>query len=179
MTGNSNRFSREVRERAVRMMNEHRGEYGSEWEGICSIASKIGCTAETLRRWIRRAERIGGSRISSGKCASCARPTRSCARRPRILPRRSSTAGSGHDRIHRRSSRGLRGRADLQGAADRPISLSRILPSDEHALLGISTYAFFVKYVSLRALRSAHALARIGISTCAFCVKYVVDREER
>jgi transposase len=57
MTGNSNRFSREVRERAVRMVSEHRGEYGSEWEAICSIASKIGCTAETLRRWIRRAER--------------------------------------------------------------------------------------------------------------------------
>jgi transposase len=57
MTGNRNRFSREVCERAVRMVTEHRGEYGSEWEGICSIASKIGCTADTLRCWIRRAER--------------------------------------------------------------------------------------------------------------------------
>src|SRR5688572_25181535 len=57
MTGNSNRFSREVRERAVRMVSEHRGEYGAEWEAICSIASRIGWTAERLRRWRRRAER--------------------------------------------------------------------------------------------------------------------------
>jgi transposase len=57
MTRNSKSFSPEVRERAVRMVTEHRGEYGSEWETICSIASKIGCTSETLRRWIRRAAR--------------------------------------------------------------------------------------------------------------------------
>ena len=64
-----------------------------------------------------------GSRRWSARTASCARPTRSCARRRRILPRRSSTAGSSHDRVHRRSSRRLRGRADLQGAADRPVDL--------------------------------------------------------
>jgi putative transposase len=45
---------------------------------------------------------------------------KSCAKRQLILPRRSSTAGSGHDRVYRRSSGGLRGRADLQGSADRP-----------------------------------------------------------
>jgi transposase len=48
-----NRFSPEVRDRAVRMVSEHRADYGSEWETIMSIASKIGCTAETLRRWCR------------------------------------------------------------------------------------------------------------------------------
>ena len=42
-----------------------------------------------------------------------------------ILPRRSATAGSSHDRVHRRSPRGARGRADLQGAADRPVDLLR------------------------------------------------------
>ena len=50
------RFSQEVRERAVRMVFEHRGEYASEWEAMGSIASKIGCTAETLRKWVRQAE---------------------------------------------------------------------------------------------------------------------------
>lgn len=47
----TSKFSREVRERAVRMVFEHRGEYASEWEAMGSIASKIGCTAETLRKW--------------------------------------------------------------------------------------------------------------------------------
>ena len=49
----SKSFSPEVRERAVRMVREHRDEYGSEWETISSIASKIGCTGESLRRWVR------------------------------------------------------------------------------------------------------------------------------
>jgi transposase len=48
-----NKFSPEVRERAVRMVEEHRGDYASEWAAIDSIAGKIGCTAETLRRWRR------------------------------------------------------------------------------------------------------------------------------
>ncbi|MEZ6196793.1 MAG: IS3 family transposase [Planctomycetota bacterium] len=60
--GNKSRFSSEVRERAVRMVMEHTAEYGSQWEAICSIASKIGCSAETLRKWTRRAEVDGGSR---------------------------------------------------------------------------------------------------------------------
>ena len=48
------RYSPEVRTRAVRMVFEHRGEHASEWAAISSIASKIGCKAETLRRWVRR-----------------------------------------------------------------------------------------------------------------------------
>ena len=58
----TNRFSTEVRERAVRMVQEHRGEYPSEWAALNSIASKIGCTSETLRNWVRQAERDAGSR---------------------------------------------------------------------------------------------------------------------
>ena len=51
MSKSSNRFSPEVRERAVWMVGEHRADYGSEWEAMTSIAAKFGCTAETLRRW--------------------------------------------------------------------------------------------------------------------------------
>ena len=43
-------------------MREHRGEHESQWAAICSIATKIGCTAETLRRWVRQAERDSGER---------------------------------------------------------------------------------------------------------------------
>ena len=56
------RYSTEVRERAVRMVFEHASEYGSQWEAICSIANKIGCTAETLRKWVRRTEVDTGRR---------------------------------------------------------------------------------------------------------------------
>ena len=56
------RYSPEVRSRAVRMVVEHRGEQASEWASISSIASKIGCTAETLRGWVRQSERNQGLR---------------------------------------------------------------------------------------------------------------------
>ena len=53
-------FSPEVRERAVRMVLEHRGDHASQWAAIVSIAAKIGCTAETLRRWMNQADRDQG-----------------------------------------------------------------------------------------------------------------------
>ena len=56
------RYAPEVRERAVRMVLEHQGEHESQWAAIGSIASKIGCTPETLRKWVRRAERDQGLR---------------------------------------------------------------------------------------------------------------------
>jgi len=56
----SARYSPEVRERAVRLVFEHQGEYPSQWAAMESIAPKIGCTAETLRKWVRRAERAQG-----------------------------------------------------------------------------------------------------------------------
>jgi transposase len=55
-------YSPEVRERAVRMVFEHQGEHESQWAAIVSIAGKIGCTAETLRGWVRRAEVDRGTR---------------------------------------------------------------------------------------------------------------------
>ena len=59
------RYSPEVRGRAVRMVLEHAGDYPSQWAAIGSIAAKIGCTAETLRSWVRRAERDQGLRAGA------------------------------------------------------------------------------------------------------------------
>src|SRR5688572_20126993 len=56
------RCSPEVRERAVRMVFEHQDKHDSQWATIVSIAEKIGCTAETLRHWVRQAERDIGRR---------------------------------------------------------------------------------------------------------------------
>ena len=56
------RYSPEVRERAVRLVFEHQGAHASQWAAIGSIAGKIGCTAETLRKWVRQAERDQGVR---------------------------------------------------------------------------------------------------------------------
>lgn len=67
--GRPSRYSSEVRERAVRMVLEHQGEHDSQWAAISSIAAKIGCTAETLRKWVRQAERDAGKRagLSTGE----------------------------------------------------------------------------------------------------------------
>jgi transposase len=56
------RFSPEVRERAIRMVRDHAQEYPSQWGAIASIADKIGCSGETLRKWMRQAERDAGQR---------------------------------------------------------------------------------------------------------------------
>jgi transposase len=56
------RYAPEVRERAVRMVLEHGGSHASQWEAITSIAAKIGCSGETLRKWVRQAERDHGLR---------------------------------------------------------------------------------------------------------------------
>jgi transposase len=58
----STKFSPEVRERAVRMVQEHRGEYPSLWAAIESISAKIGCVPQTLNEWVKKSEIDSGTR---------------------------------------------------------------------------------------------------------------------
>ena len=60
--GSHKKFPPELRERAVRLVFEQQDVHESQWAAIVSIAEKMGCTAETLRKWVRQAERDGGQR---------------------------------------------------------------------------------------------------------------------
>ena len=57
------KYPDELRERAVRLVLDHENEYESQWEAICSVAEKLGPTAETVRLWVRRAETDRGRRL--------------------------------------------------------------------------------------------------------------------
>ena len=63
MTGQAGRYPAELRERAMRLVREHRDEHPSEWAAIESIAKKLGLNRETLRKWLRRA----GSTTAGGR----------------------------------------------------------------------------------------------------------------
>lgn len=58
----STRYSPEVRKRSVQLVFEHERDYSSQWAAIQSIAGKMGCSAETLRKWVRRAKTEAGRR---------------------------------------------------------------------------------------------------------------------
>ena len=62
MSKTTNKFSPEVRERAVRLVFDNEGQHGSRWQAIMSIAAKIGCAPQTLNDWVKKAEVNGGKR---------------------------------------------------------------------------------------------------------------------
>lgn len=62
MSKTTNKFSPEVRERAVRMVLENEGQHPSRWQAIVSISAKIGCTPQTLNEWVKKAEIDSGRR---------------------------------------------------------------------------------------------------------------------
>jgi len=113
------------------MVLEHQAGYESQWAAIVSMASKIGCTAETLRKWVRGAERDacvrpGQKSEEDERLKALERENRELRRANEILrkaPRRSSTAAGRNGVVHRRAPGDVWGRADLQGVADRPFDL--------------------------------------------------------
>jgi transposase-like protein len=69
----SSKYAPEVREPAVRTVFDNANQYASKWEAVCSIAAKIGCSAETLRKWVRQAERDREAHSARSCCNFCER----------------------------------------------------------------------------------------------------------
>jgi len=132
----TNKFSPEVRERAVRLVQEHRGEYPSLWAAVESIAPKIGCVPQTLLEWVKREDVDSGQRdgLSSSereRLKALEREVKELRRANEILKTASAffaqaelaTANSSGEGVHRPLPRCVRGRAHLQSLADGPVLL--------------------------------------------------------
>jgi transposase-like protein len=131
----SNKFSPEVRERAVRMVQEHRGEYPSLWAAVESIAPKIGCVPQTLLEWVKRQEvdsgvREGVTTTEAQRVKDLEREVKELRRANEILKLASAFFAQAElDRrlkscgLHRSAPGRPRGRADLHGPAGCPVGL--------------------------------------------------------
>jgi transposase len=130
MSKTTNKFSPEVRARAVRMVLDNEGQHGSRWQAVMSISAKIGCAPQTLNEWVKRAEVDSGKRAGipadmAEKMKALEREVRELKQANEILRKasayfapsrglqanrcraagRSSTARSNDDPIYRRSPR--------------------------------------------------------------------------
>ena len=92
----TNKFSPEVRARAVRMVTEHEAEHPSRWAAVSSIAAKIGCSAHTLHEWVKKAEVDSGKR--AGLPSDVAEKMKALERENREL-RQANDVPTPHDRI--------------------------------------------------------------------------------
>lgn len=95
MSKTTNKFSPEVRTRAVRMVLEHGGEYPSRWAAVVSVSQKIGCSANTLNDWVKKAEVDGGRRAGvpsdvAGKLKALERENRELRQANEILRKASA-----------------------------------------------------------------------------------------
>jgi len=126
------RFSPEVRQRAVRLVQQRQGDHASQWAAISSVAAKIGCTGETLRGWLRQSERGSGKRAGTTSddrdhIKALERENRELRQANEIL--RKASAYFAQAELDRRFISTItwvsRRRADLRGFADRAIYLSR------------------------------------------------------
>jgi transposase-like protein len=126
MNKKSNRFSPDVRERAVRMVQEHRGSYPSLWTAVESIAPKIGCTAETLLEWFKRTE------IDAGQRAGV---TTAEAQRVKELEREVKELRRANEILKTASAFFAQAELDRQFKRSRPISIAIV------SVLGSSPFA--------------------------------------
>jgi transposase len=107
MSKTTNKFSPEVRARAVRLVLDHEGEHTSRWAAVTSIAAKIGCTALTLHEWVKKAERDSGVRAGvpsdvAEKLKALERENRELRQANEILPKASAYFAQAElDRRHR------------------------------------------------------------------------------